>query len=617
MKRLESKLMTMCALILSACSAAPDIGEATAESVDQALTDPALVLGFENTSYWTASSGSKSSTTDRTQGAAALAVSNFTYTKLISVPLSNLTGVNSTLRLDVKPPSSLPWGQIQVFVNIPSKGINNVGSNVVSLAGLSASAYSTLSFTLPANVVSALSAGGYSDANFEIAFSTPQTSAAFKVDNLRFQGSTSTNSLIELRISNVDDYVYVTVDGVRRKISYIGDPTQGVKEDVSSWFGAGNNPVRIQNVNTGGPTSYTLELWVDGQLVINDSAPAGITAEGIVVDKTITVNTPNRPAFQTVTVNSSPGGKLYLNDTYTGKTTPTTLTLPQGPYKLGLGVSTDTPPNYTGSFYEQSIALGAAAQTVNLTSTAPLGLKKTDTVVVIPVQNSWNYTAAAGQADPNNNGVLAQSDVPLLAGQFNATRDQWFRPFSYGLSTWQVTVLPMVTNTPLREDQPGNIDIDKFITAAGFDNLRSQYDRIVVYFSQQRPDGTNVSDHYGSVFALGRQLVGYQAEYAKFRTATQPSPWLLHEFLHNHEAYNDGVLHEYNGVSGLHGAEQHGYYSENNSGETDYVKFYRLYMRSQVAELNTMRPDLKPPAPPSSSDLYVGLFKTLRVYSGK
>jgi hypothetical protein len=615
MKRLDSAIFAIFTLALSACSA-HEGSETVASGMEQALSDPLQVLGFENPADWSASAGTKSSTTDATQGAAALALRNFPYTELTSVPLGTLSGVTPTLRLDVKPPTVPAWGTMQIFVSVPSRGVYNASSNAVSLANLPATAYSTLSFTLPANAVTALQQT-YSDATFKIAFGGPESSADFKLDNLRFHGGNSNNSLVELRVNNVDDFLYITVGGVRRKISYIGDPSQGTIENVSSWFGAGNNVVRIQNINTGGPTSYQVELWIDGQLVLNDSAPAGLTKEGIAVDRTFTINTPNRPAFQTVTVNGSPGGKLYLNDVYTGGSTPAELTLPQGPYKLGLGVSTDTPPNYTGAFYEQNITLGSSNQTVNLTSTPPVGLRKTNSVVVIPVQNTWNYTAAAGGPDPSNNGVLNASDVTLLSGQITATRDQWFVPFTYGMATWQTTVLPMVTNTPLRETLPDGLAIDAFLADAGLNSLRQQYDRIVVYFSQQRPDGSNVIDHYGAVFALGRQIVGYQAEYAKFRTATQPSPWLLHEFMHNHEAYNHDVLREYNGIHGLHGAEHHGYYSEGNAGETDYVKFYRLYLRSQIAETVSMSPTTKPLAPPSTADIFLGLFKTLPVYTGK
>lgn len=617
MKRAHSVSILVLGLAAGACSGADqnDPSFETLGEVGQELVDAAAVFGFESTAYWNVSAGTKSSTADHSQGAAALAVRNFTYTDITSVPLGSLSGVTSTLRLDVKPPAVLPWGQVQVFVTVPSANVYNAPSNTVPLAGLTASTFSTLSFTLPASAVTALQSNA-TDKTIKIGVNAPQSNADFKLDNLGFAGA-GTNSLVEMRVSDVDDLLVVTVDGVRRKTIYLGDPSEGAKLDVSSWFGAGTNTIRLQNVNTGGPTNYRFELWVDGQQVVNQTPPAGVTTQGIADDRTLSVYTPNRPPLQTVTVTSSTSGRLYLDDTYTGLSTPATLSLPQGNYKLGLGVSTDTPPTYTGSFYERAVTVASASQSVNLTSTAPLGLQKTNTMVIVPVKHTYNYTAAAGHDDPANDGVLADSDIPLLQGQVAVTGSQWFTPFSYGLANWQVTTLPAVTTTPLREKAPDGFAMDDFIDEAGLGSLRGQYDRIVVYFSQYKADGSYVSDHYGSVFALGRQLVGYLSEYARFRTASQPSPWFLHECLHNHEAYNDWVLHEWNGVGGLHGAEQHGYYSENNSGETDYVKFYRLWMRGQVAELDGMRPDVKWPSVPVSSDLNVGVFKTLRVYTGK
>jgi hypothetical protein len=617
MKCLSSVSIVALALAVGACSGAEPY-DAASESLGQtgqALVDAGAVFGFESSSDWTVSAGNKSSTTDRSQGAAALAVNNFSYADVTSVPLGVLSGVTSTLQLDVKPPSAPAWGQIQIFVTVPSANVYSQPSNAVSITGLSASAYSTLSFTLPANVVAALQSNA-TDKTIKIGITAPQSSSDFKLDNLRFAAS-SQNSLIEMRVSDVDDFLIVTVDGVRRKTFYLGDPSEGTTTDVSAWFGAGTNNVRVQNVNTGGPANFHFELWVDGQQVLDETPPDGLTTEGIAVDKTFLIDTPNRPPFQTVTATSATSGKLYVEDTYMGVSTPATLSLPQGSYKFGLGVSTDTPPNYTGAFYEQAVTVAGTTQTVDLTGSAPLGLQKTNSIAILPVKHTYNYTPAAGHDDPANDGVLADSDIPLLAGQAAATRDQWFTPFSYGLATWQITTLPTVTTTPLREKTPDGFAMDDFIDEAGLSALRNQYDRIVIYFSQYKADGSYVDDHYGSVFALGRQLVGYLSEYARFRTASQPSPYFLHECLHNHEAYNVDVLHEWNGINGLHGAEQHGYYSENDSGETDYVKFYRLWMRGQVAELDDMRPDVKWPSIPTTSDAYVGVFKTLRVYSGK
>lgn len=69
-------------------------------------------------------------------------------------------------------------------------------------------------------------------------------------------------------------------------------------------------------------------------------------------------------------------------------------------------------------------------------------------------------------------------------------------------------------------------------------------------------------------------------------------------------------------VEPLHGAEEHGYLW-NENGEGDWLAWYRAFARSQVAEVGTMRDGLNwSGPPPTSPDLYVGLFDTLRYGTG-
>lgn len=76
-------------------------------------------------------------------------------------------------------------------------------------------------------------------------------------------------------------------------------------------------------------------------------------------------------------------------------------------------------------------------------------------------------------------------------------------------------------------------------------------------------------------------------------------------------------MQEWNGFDTLHGAEVHGYPNEGDSGATDFVNYYRMWMRGQVAELDGMHHGLNWPSIPAPGDLYVGVFKTLRVFTGK
>ena len=49
-----------------------------------------------------------------------------------------------------------------------------------------------------------------------------------------------------------------------------------------------------------------------------------------------------------------------------------------------------------------------------------------------------------------------------------------------------------------------------------------------------------------------------------------------------------------------------------SNGELDFAQYQRVYMRGQVAELNTTRPDVTIPAPSPRADLWVGVFDTMR-----
>ena len=185
--------LTSLALGLAACApdgaAPPDDLAATTS----ALSDPAQILGFEDATLWTSSQGVKSASTVHSQGAKSLSVQNFGFTAVTSSPLATPSGVTPTLQLDVRPPAVLPWGQIQMFVSIPSRNVFNAPLNSVPIAGLPSTQFSTMSFPVPAAVITALRQS-YSDLTFQITVNAPQSSQGFLLDNLRFQDDGSGGS---------------------------------------------------------------------------------------------------------------------------------------------------------------------------------------------------------------------------------------------------------------------------------------------------------------------------------------------------------------------------------------------------------------------------------------
>ena len=85
--------------------------------------------------------------------------------------------------------------------------------------------------------------------------------------------------------------------------------------DVTSWFAAGTNELRLFAMNTGGPTAFRVELWVDGRLVLDEScATPSCTAEdkGIVYDRTFEIPIAQGPELEPVDIVSATPGALYL-----------------------------------------------------------------------------------------------------------------------------------------------------------------------------------------------------------------------------------------------------------------------------------------------------------------
>lgn len=156
------------------------------------------------------------------------------------------------------------------------------------------------------------------------------------------------------------------------KVWYIGDPDQSRRIDVTSWFTAGEHALRLQAINTVGPASYGVRVWVDGAVALEVPCPAqvcngGNAPAGIIFDRTLMLTTLGPPA-QTVRVTSALPGKLYVDDAFTGLSTtgtaaPVSMTLPPGEHTIGLGVSDDVPPDYSGSYFERTVTLSDAAST--------------------------------------------------------------------------------------------------------------------------------------------------------------------------------------------------------------------------------------------------------------
>jgi parallel beta-helix repeat protein len=171
----------------AACGVAPP-SERTARSAS-ALSTPD-VLGFEAVSGWSATAGTVAAASIRTQGGASLSVSNVQYVNLTSVPLSTLSGATPKLAYDVMTPvlsPPAPFGMTQLFLSIPSQGVNNAFVGQVDLTTFTPGVFGTAQYTLPSTLVSKLSAS-YTDLTFSIVLNVPSGSGPYLLDNMRFIG---------------------------------------------------------------------------------------------------------------------------------------------------------------------------------------------------------------------------------------------------------------------------------------------------------------------------------------------------------------------------------------------------------------------------------------------
>jgi hypothetical protein len=442
----------------------------------------------------------------------------------------------------------------------------------------------------------------------------------------------ATSSIVQMRVSGVDDFVYAFVGGVRRSVWKLGDARDGQIVDVTSWFAAGTNELRLFAMNTGGPTAFRVELWVDGSMKLDAScATTSCTAEevGIVYDETFEIALDQGPELEAVEIASATPGALYLGAegddvTATGLVTPTTLWLPPGRYTLGLGIASDVPFEYTGSYHEQVVDVGTEPIRVDLSSTPALSVQNTTRIAILPIRETNNCTGPLDDVcldppDASNIGVLQESDIAQFEAQTQAIVDEWLEPFSYGLMSFDIDVLPVVEDRPLRELAPGVWDTSCFIADSQTAQRALQdYEMVLFFYSQHKASGEKVTGEHNAAWPAESRHVFLSTLFTRQSDMTNafgpgaPNQYLIWSMLYNFDGCHRDVRGYYPGLEGASGARSHAYPDEGVSGETGYVAFYRLYVRGLVAERSDMRVGSMPPAVPSEADIFTGIFETMR-----
>ncbi len=142
------------------------------------------VLGFEAApSDWVTASGAIiSSSTDATQGTAAMRVVINGYTDIGSAQITAPGSARSVATFDIKADTTTPWGEARLVMQMPSEGYNWKDLGGVALQGLAPGQFHTIEFAVPEDARAALDSGA-NDVNFRIILNAPSGSA-FTIDNL-------------------------------------------------------------------------------------------------------------------------------------------------------------------------------------------------------------------------------------------------------------------------------------------------------------------------------------------------------------------------------------------------------------------------------------------------
>ena len=151
------------------------------------------LFGFEQLSGWSSPQATLSLvTTPKKQGDFALAVTGQGWMEINSIPFSTstLTGVTPILAYDlfipVNPPNPYWIGATQLYVTCPSANVFNRYIGQVGLTGKPLGAFSTISYALPADIVSMFN-GSFQDVSLKIVLNVNRHPQPFVLDNIRFQ----------------------------------------------------------------------------------------------------------------------------------------------------------------------------------------------------------------------------------------------------------------------------------------------------------------------------------------------------------------------------------------------------------------------------------------------
>ncbi len=606
----------------------PDTGSGSSSSIANTTTlayskiNPYLVFGFEKAELWTSNNTSVQISKNRSQGDNALALTNITDTKIVSASINSFKNWGAQMGMDVYLENAAT-GSLAIEVSVPSRNIQNLRLKTINLADLSPKKFSTVTADIPQELQNL--EGEYADLTFGFVISSSDVISNLTLDNVRFIPVVSpVQDKVEVEVKGNTDILYIVVNDVVREVWRSGKLSRNKqlvsvngKLDISSLFWKGANSVKVIGINGKNRNPIDVQLWINGQSIFRkyceeyDYEPHCLAdnPEGIRHRYYLTVNTPNLSDAKKLEVapalDAQWRANLYINDMYIPGSMPATVLLPAGNYKLGLGKYRDEHLNYQGNFFEQEVDLRNANALVNFAGVQPLGIQNTVKIAILPIKY-------ARYSNTNLTGVLQQSELAGYLQQLEMTYNIWTKPFSYGLQQWDMSVLPMVENITLRTNSNQDFSPEAFLSEAGLQQLRAQYQIIIFAFSVYNQNGVRIDGAGGSGAWASNGFISMNNATQWPNTPNAPHPVFTHEILHVYEQYQRDVYGFYNGLEGLHGAEEQGYLETSPIGELYWLGWYKDFMRNTIGENYTTRSGIQPGVIPSEQDLFIGTFETTR-----
>lgn len=448
---------------------------------------------------------------------------------------------------------------------------------------------------------------------------------------------------VYIQVDKADNHIFLYVDGVEKMRWSAPKPAQtndgaapariGEKINITHLLAAGENEIRIVAAADNWYSlfgGYDVRLWQGNNLLLDageDFDLGDVNFAGTLFSESVTVQVENAGPRRTLTLNSANGGEaIYINNVFTGKHVPATFELASGEYRVGLGESTSTPDwanntaVFTGQFREQDIVISGENIALDAEQLPVIDAPNEWKVAVVPYAEVHfgltNAQANAGiAAAANDIGILTSDDIEVAAAAVRATSDEWLLPLSYGLMKWNVTILPAVTQRVY------HTDYFRWSTAMINADL-SQYDMVIHLIANRttNADGNGIrAQVVNNINGLGERPNVYMPQswlnaegssVAERLQNVQPSTGMLHEALHNYDNYR---LNDYNGVEQVHGAETHGYSVQDCGFPSEWLCWYRGYIRSQIGEnTSTLSKIHAPKIAEQNVATYVGVFNLMR-----